>query len=161
MATSAHWLPELRDLQARVQRGEASEEDLRRQRELQGELGACLRAAQNLAVPAGLEPRRDFRVSCSFPVEVARLDRTVTHDLSVSGFSALVPCRFREGQEVAFSLRLAPGEAPVSGVARVVSVERDPASVTSRACFAFLALASDASRRLEEAVFGAALARLA
>ena len=160
MGTSGYWLPSLRALHGLVQRGEASAAEQRQYQELQAQLAECLISAQNLAVPSEFRPRRDFRVSCSFPVEVGRVDRTVTHDLSQSGFSALVPCRFREGQEVAFSLRVAQGMPPVSGVARVVAMERDPGNVTSRVSFAFLPLAAEAGRRLEEAIFEAALARL-
>ena len=158
---TGYFLPLFRALHERVRGGQASEAERARYAELQGQFADCLVTAQNLAVPSGLQPRRDFRVSHAFPLEVGRLDRTVTHDISQSGFSALVPCRFREGQEVAFSLLADRGAPPISGVARVVAIEHDATSVTSRVCFAFLSLARDTGHRLESALFEAALSRLA
>ena len=86
---TGYWLPSLRALHGLVQRGEASADERHQYQALQAQFAECLSSAQNLAVPSNFRPRRDFRVSCALPVEVGRVDRTVTHDLSQSGFSAL------------------------------------------------------------------------
>ncbi len=158
---TGYWLPTFRTLHQRVRRGEADAAEVQEYHHLQDQLSDCLISAQNLAAPPGARARRDFRVACAFPLEVGRLDRAVTHDLSKAGFSALVPTRFHEGQEVCFSLWLGGGQKPVEGVARVVAMERDPQRVSTRVSFAFVSLDATTGPQLDGALFDAALARLA
>lgn len=151
------WIAAFRVLHEKVKKGTASEEEQRQYPAMREELARSLVSAQGLTVPPGQDARKHFRVAQVFTLEVNAVYRAVTRDVSRSGFSALVPATFKEGEEVTFSLQVGREVEPVAGRARVVSSVKQAGN--SRVAFAILGLEQSAGDRLETALFDAVLAR--
>ena len=153
----SQWIAAFRALHERVKKGDASPEEKDRHLAMRREFARSLAAAQGLGVPDGQDARKHFRVAQVYNLEVNNAYRAVTRDISRSGFSALVPGSFKEGEEVLFSIQPGRGVDPIQGRARVVSSVKQPGN--SKVAFAVTTISEDAAERLEMALFDAALAR--
>jgi hypothetical protein len=149
-----------RALHDRVNSGTATPSERDEYQELRAEVARTLAAAQGLTSPIGQAARRDFRVAHPFAVELNTLQRAVTHDVSHSGFSALVPGTFSNGQDVQFAVLLPSGRERLEGHARVVSSVKKVGTPCSRVSFAFVGLEAAGAERLDDALFDAVLPRL-
>jgi hypothetical protein len=125
--------------------------------QLREELARSLAGAQRLAVPEGQPARRFFRVAQMLPVEVASLYRTMTRDISVAGFSAVVPGSLRESEIVSYALTVQKGADPITGRAKVVSALRN--GNQTKCSFALESISETDAERLETALFDAVVAR--
>jgi hypothetical protein len=154
----SQWIAAFRVLHERVKKGDVPPDDAAKHVAMREELARSLASAQGLTVPVGQNARRHFRVAQVFPLEVNRVCQALTRDVSRSGFSALVPGAFREGEQVSFSIIPGRGQDPVQGLASVVSSVKQAGN--SRVSFAVTSLEESAGDRLEMALFDAALARI-
>jgi hypothetical protein len=115
--------------------------------------------AQQLALRAGQSARQSLRVARAERLVLAigaRRETTVTADVGVGGFSALVgPLAVR----IVCDFELGSPPDVVRGRARVVASAAQPGG-GSRTSFAIDAMAEDDKRRLEIAVIDAALISL-
>jgi hypothetical protein len=105
-------------------------------------------------------------VAHGFLVELDGVQHGLTHDVSRSGFSALLVGGFAVDRLVPFVLQLACGEPPVRGAARVVSSVKeargaDPCSTRARVSFAISEIDPEDAVRLERVLFETAWPRLA
>ena len=116
---------------ARVKKGDASPEEKDRHLAMRREFARSLAAAQGLGVPDGQDARKHFRVAQVYNLEVNNAYRAVTRDISRSGFSALVPGSFKEGEEVLFSIQPGRGVDGDQEPVRVGTTPKDtpPASI--------------------------------
>jgi hypothetical protein len=146
-----------RELHGRVKKGPVSEKDLERYHAMREDLARSLVAAQGMQVPNGQNARRHFRVAQVFSLEVNNLYKSMTRDVSRSGFSAIVPATFETGDKVSFSIVLARGQEPITGQAHVASSVKSLGN--SRVSFAIDVLNELNAERLEVALFDAVLAR--
>jgi hypothetical protein len=154
------WIAPFRTLHMRVRQAAASATEREEHLAAREALARFVTSAQNLTQPEGQPARPDFRIAHAYPLELDQLDRGVTHDISRSGFSAILVSELKEGRTVSFSLRLAPGEAPMTGTARVVCSVPERVGISARISFAFVGLAAAWSERLQMALLDAALPRL-
>jgi hypothetical protein len=154
------WLAAFRSLDERVKQPDATPAERAQHLVLREEVSRWLTQAQNLAVPGEHQARKAFRVAHPFGLELDGVYRAVTHDISHSGLSALVPAHYREAQLVSVTITLGRGLAPVSGRGRVVSAVPDANSVCSRISLALLDLDAAGEERLKAAIFDVALLRI-
>jgi hypothetical protein len=158
---TGHWLERCRSLSERAKQSDCTAEERAQHLAMREEVSRWLTLAQNLGVPEDHPARQAFRVAHPFGLELDLVYRAVTHDISHTGLSALVPAHYRPGQQVALTITLGRGLAPVTARARVVSSQPDPDSVCSRISVAFVDLDAASVERLEAAVFDVALLRIA
>ncbi len=154
------WIAAVHALHLRVERGEAlTAEESGQYREAREELARLLLAAQRLSLKPGETAREALRIVRALPLELSLSDgalRATTLDLSVGGFSALLPRAPVPFAEATFTLRLRSG--PLQGRARVVGVfEQDGAF---RASFSLEGHSPEDAQRLESELFDAALSEL-
>jgi hypothetical protein len=152
------WISAFRALHQRVKKAEATPQELEHHLAMREELARSLASAQGLTVPTGQNARRHFRVAQVFHIELNNIHRAVTRDISRSGFSALVPGDYKDGQEVSFSIVLARGEEPITGKGKVVASMKQQGS--SRVSISVSAMSEASGERLEMALFDAALSRI-
>jgi hypothetical protein len=157
---TGHWLEVCRALSERAKQPDATAEERTQHLAMREEVSRWLTLAQNLCVPADHEDRKAFRVAHPFGLELDLVHRAVTHDISHTGLSALLPTSYRPGQQVDLTITLGRGLAPVTARGRVVSSQPDPDSVCSRVSVAFLDLDPTSVERLRAAIFDVALLRI-
>jgi hypothetical protein len=153
----SEWMTVFRSAHERAKRGELKPEEHDKYLSMREELARSLVAAQRLNVPEGSPARKYFRVAQAFALELDNVNRTLTKDISRSGFSAMVPSIFKEGQLVSFKLTLGREQEPLSGRANIVSAPKVGAMV--RASFCVDTLSDPDAERLETVLFDAVLAR--
>ncbi len=153
----SEWMNAFRVAHERSKMGGLNSSEKEKYVGMREELARSLVAAQRLTVPEGAPARRFFRVSQAFALELDNVSRTLTKDISRSGFSAMVPSSFKEGQRVSFKLTLGREQDPVTGQATIVAAPKVGAMV--RASFSLETLAETEADRLETALFDAVLAR--
>ncbi len=151
------WMKAFRAAHERAKSGGLNDDERGRYMAMREELARSLVGAQRLAVPEGEPARRHFRVAQALALELDNVSRTLTKDVSRSGFSAMVPNSMKEGQRVSFKLTLGREQEPVTGHANIVSAPKMGAMV--RASFAIESLPEQEGDRLETALFDAVLAR--
>jgi hypothetical protein len=157
----ADWLAKFRDLHERAAADKLSAPEWVTYREGREELARALLAAQRLSLKPGQTPRQALRVARALQVDLEWPKgqvRTLTMDLSVGGFAALLAKAPAATDEVKFTLRL-PGGSDLSGAARVADIRVQPANV--RVALAFQDLPEADRDRLELVVFDTVLQQLA
>jgi len=119
---------------------------------------ALLRAQRGSLL--GQKPRQAVRVPRAMKIQLGIQDKqenTMTCDVGVAGFAALVKDDLPTGSPCDFTLTA--GGRPLRGHARVLAcVRHGSGGVTHRASFAVEAMSDDDRARLEIAVLDAALA---
>jgi hypothetical protein len=121
----ADWLRDFRDLHERARQGVLRPGEPSRYLSLRDELARTMLAAQKLTRSPGEQPRRTLRVARALQLDVEIGDareRTVTLDLSVGGFSALLARAPALGDLVGITMRL-PAARSLECRARVTDVK--------------------------------------
>jgi hypothetical protein len=116
--------------------------------------------AQCTAIPVGQLARSAFRVGVILKVEISlsgAIFRSVTMDVSLAGFAALLSLPVTPGLEGPFKIALKDG--PIVGRAIVAACERMNGSSSHRVTFGFTELQTRDMGRLETALFDAVLAQ--
>jgi len=153
----SEWISRFRITHEKAKAGGLNEIERKQYLGMREELARSLVNAQSLAVPEGQNARRHFRVAQLFQVEVKNLYKTVTRELSSSGFSAMVAAELKPGDTVPFKLTVNRAVDPVSGIAKVVSAVK--AQGAFRTSFVIETMSDANVEILESALFDAVLAR--
>ncbi len=153
----SEWIARFRITHEKAKSGGLREDERKAYLGMREELARSLVNAQSLSVPEGQNARRHFRVAQLYQVEVKNLYRTVTRELSTSGFSAMVAGELRPGESVPFAITLTRGVEPVTGIAKVVNASK--AQGAFRTAFEIETMSDVAAETLESALFDAVLAR--
>lgn len=154
------WIEQFRALHQRASRGELKEEERQHYLATREQFARAMTAAQGLTL-SGQSARRTFRVAQGLQLDLQLPTgplRAMTVDVSVGGFSVLMHQPPNESEQFPFTLRLPGKLAPVTGQARVVSVQRKIG--THRVSFAIHGLGEKDLGRMEMAMFDLALERL-
>ena len=149
----------LRQLHQKHKQGSLSLDEEVDYRALCADFCSALVGAQRLGLQAGQKARQTLRVASAKKIELAFADNrvsTMTHDVGLGGFAALVPNDRPVGSPCDFVLTA--GGHPLRGRARVVACMRHGSGgVSHRASFALEAMSDDDRAKLEIAVIDAAL----
>ena len=153
----------LQQLHQRHKQGSLSaDEELAYRASCEDFFGALL-GVQRLNLQPRQKARQTVRVAAGKKIELTIADSriaTMTYDLGVGGFAALVSADLPVGSECDFVLTA--GGYPLRGHARVVACMRHGSGgVTHRACFVLETMSEEDRARLEVSVIDAALAALA
>ncbi len=155
------WLRVFRTLHENAKKGGLTGEDADAYRAGCDELARALMAAQKLPVKPGEAPRHALRVARAVQVDletpVSKV-RTMTVDLGVSGFSAILAKAPPAGEELSLTMKL-PGREPLSTTVVPAEVRQQTGSV--RVAFAFKKLPDADRAALELLVIDTALSQLA
>lgn len=154
----SQWIATFRISHEKARRGTLSEGDQKKYLGMRDELARSLMSSQGTTAPAGVPPRRVFKVAHVFPIELGGLYRTTTQEISCTGFTAIVAATFKQGDRVSFILNLSRATEPLVGNAAVTSAVRQTTNVTRLTC-TFDGLDPERLGRLEFALFDAALSR--
>ncbi len=146
-----------KELHQQMREGKLKGDDLKEYLEGREQLALSLVKGQGLLIPEGQSARKTFRVAQAFQVEIDGVMRTLTRDVSVGGFSALLTSSPRVEDVIRFKLTLSRAVEPIEGDARVVSSVRQTGN--SRVSAVFLRLPDADIERLEMALFDAVLVR--
>ena len=149
----------LRQLHEKHKQGSLSLDEEVAYRALCDDFYNALVGAQRLGLQAGQKARQTVRVAAAKKIELVLAEgsvKTMTYDVGIGGFAALVPTDLPVGSPCDFVLTA--GGHPLCGHARVVKCFRHGSGgVTHRASFALEAM-SDADRaKLEVSGIDAAL----
>jgi hypothetical protein len=157
----ADWLRVFRSLHERAKKNELTGVDADDYRAGCDELARALMAAQKLTLRPGEVPRHALRVPRALQVTLddkLAVQRALTVELSVAGFSVLLAKAPLPGVEVTATLRL-PGVEPLT--ATVKTGEAKQTGGTVRVSFLFGKLPDAARAQLEMLVIDTALQSLA
>ena len=157
----ADWLRVFRSLHERAKKNELSGLDADDYRAGCDELARALMAAQKLALQPGEVPRHVLRVPRALQVTLddkVNVQRAMTVELSVAGFSVLLAKAPLHGEELTATLRL-PGSEPLT--ATVKAGEAKQAAGTVRVSFLFGKIPDPVRAQLEMLVIDTALQSLA
>ena len=161
MSDFSDWIGSFRELHERARRNALKPGEETSYHAARDELARAMLAAQRLSLKPGEKARHKLRVARALQIdlEIEVINyRSVTLDLSVSGFSTVLGKAPVLGSEVKVSLRL-PASDPLSCRARITDVKPQDGSV--RIGGAFLDLSRSDLERLELYVIDAVLAMLA
>ncbi len=153
----SEWISRFRITHDKAKAGGLNELERKQYLGMREELARSLVNAQALAVPEGQNARRHFRVAQLYQVEVKNLYKTVTRELSISGFSAMVPGELKPGESVPFKLTVNRATEPISGIAKVVNTVK--AQGAFRTNFEIETMSEPNTEILEVALFDAVLSR--
>jgi len=153
----SEWIARFRITHEKSKAGGLNELERKQYLGMREELARSLVNAQSLAVPEGQNARRHFRVAQLFQVEVKNLYKTVTRELSISGFSAMVTGELKPGESVPFKLTVNRAVEPVSGIAKVIGAVK--AQGAFRTNFEIETISDPNAEILEVALFDAVLSR--
>ena len=149
----------LRQLHQKHKQGSLSPDEEVDYRALCADFCSALVGAQRLGLQAGQKARQTVRVAAAKQIEIAFADnrvKTMTYDVGLGGFAALVPNDIVVGTLCDFVLTA--GGHPLSGRARVVACMRHGSGgVTHRASFALETMSAGDRAKLEVSVIDAAL----
>ncbi|HEV3193823.1 MAG TPA: hypothetical protein VGY54_25130 [Polyangiaceae bacterium] len=152
-----------RELHERHKRGLLASDEVAEYGALRDDFYNALQRAQRLGSQPGQQARQAVRVPRAMKIELAvagKQESTMTYDVGVAGFGALVREELPVGSPCEFILTAAGH--PLRGQARVRGcVRHGSGGVTHRASFALEAMSDGDRTRLEIAVVDAALATLA
>ncbi len=154
----SQWIASFRITHEHARRGTLPEGDQKKYLNMRDELARSLMSSQNMTAPAGVPPRRAFKVAHVFPLELGSLYRSTTKEISCSSFTTIVSGSFKEGERIAFSLNLARAGEPLTGTCLVKVATRQTINSVRLTCD-FDALGEERLARLERALFDAALSR--
>lgn len=152
------WLAAFKVTHEQAKKGSLNEEQYKKYLAMREELARSLVAAQGLTVPEGQNARKYFRVAQLYTLEVSNLYKSVTRDISRSGFSSVMTANFSENQKVTFAITLGRGTEPVTGQAHVVAAVKQGGN--TRVSFAIDSMPNADVERLELALFDAFLSRV-
>ncbi len=153
----AEWIAQFRALHGRARRGELPASERSAYLSAREELARALLAAQRVQSRTGQSAREVLRVSRALQATIELGEdriRTVTLDLSVGGFGALLARPAAIGTKGTVTLRLSGGQQ-VTSPARVVGVS--PNAGSARVSFAFEGIAPDDVERIELLVYDTVL----
>ncbi|HYO57339.1 PilZ domain-containing protein [Archangium sp.] len=155
------WVEQFRALHARARKGPLPENEKRRYLAACEQFARALTAAQGMSLPPGQSARRNFRIAQGLQVDLSLSTgqvRAMTLDVSVGGFSVMMHKPPAESEEPGFTLRLPGNLEPVTGRAKMASVQRKIG--THRVSFSMQGLAEKDTERLEMVLFDLALERI-
>ena len=155
------WMEQFRDLHTRARKGLLDEVEQREYLGAREYFARAMTAAQGLSVPADQSARRMFRVAQGLQVDLnfaTGTVRSMTLDVSVGGFSAMLYKPPPEGEQPGFSLRLPGAQEPIVGRAKLVAMQRKLAN--HRVSFSIEDLSPKDAERLETVLFDLALERI-
>jgi hypothetical protein len=153
----SEWISRFRITHDKAKAGGLNELERKAYLGMREELARSLVNAQSLAVPEGQNARRHFRVAQLFQVEVKNMYKTVTRELSTSGFSAMVGGELKPGESVPFKLTVDRSKDPVTGIAKVIGAVK--AQGAFRTNFEIETMSEANSEILESSLFDAVLSR--
>jgi hypothetical protein len=122
-------------------------------------LARAICSAQKTPVPHGHLARTAFRVATLWRMEISALravHQTMTMDVSLAGFTALLSVPLPNGTEA--SCRLILKEGTIAGLAVVSGSQRTSTSSSQRVSFDFTEMSTSDALRLESALFDVVLA---
>ena len=154
----AEWFAQYRTLHNKAKTATLTEVEAESHRRMSEELIRSVVSAQGVKVTTVEEARKHFKVAQMFAIEINNLYKTLTKEISLSGFVVTVPIHVKDGDLVAYSLTLARNQDAISGNARVVSSQRQPGN--SRLVCSFDGMPEPAAKRLELMVIEAVLDRV-
>jgi hypothetical protein len=160
MSEFSDWLRHFRGLHERARRGELNAGEESSYHSARDELARAMLAAQRLSLKPGEKARNQLRVAraLQLDIEIEVINyRSMTLDVSVSGFSTVLARAPAVGSTAKVTLRL-PATGPLSGMARISDVKPQDGSVRIGASFVELAAAD--RERLEIFVVDSVLAML-
>src|SRR5262245_22682438 len=114
------WFARFRELHKRAKAGNLSADEKRNYESALDEFARAMISAQRLNLKMGERPRTAMRVSRTLQVELQQrsgVERTMTLDISVGGFAALVGKAPVQGELVPFTLKLPGGNDSLVGKA--------------------------------------------
>lgn len=155
------WLRVFRTLHEKAKQGGLAGEDADAYRAGCDELARALMAAQKLAAKPGEAPRHALRVARAVQIDLETATskvRTMTVDLGVTGFSALLAKPPPPGEDVTVTMKL-PGREPL--VTAVAPADVRPQTGSVRVSFGFKRLPDADRAALELLVIDTALSQLA
>jgi PilZ domain len=155
------WVEQFRALHARARKGELPESERWNYLAAREQFAKALTAAQGFSLPSGQSARRSFRLAQGMQVDLSFSSgpiRTMTLDVSCGGFSVMMHKPPLETEKPDFSLRLPGNAEPLTGRARIASVQRRIG--THRVSFAIESLGEKDLERLETILFDLALERI-
>ncbi len=153
----SEWIARFRITHENAKAKKLSDEERKTYLNMREELARSLVNAQALSVPEGQNARKHFRVAQLYQVEINNIYKTVTRELSTSGFSAMVATELKPGQVVPFNLWINRADEPITGQAKVVGGVK--AGGAFRTSFLIEVISEANAERLESALFDAVLAR--
>jgi hypothetical protein len=151
------WITSFRSMHDRARRGTLPPSERPGYLAAREELARALLAAQRAQAKPGQSARDKLRVARALQATLEFGDdqvRTVTLDLSVGGFGALLARPAAPGAKGRVTLRLPGGEQVMAGV-RVVGVS--PGAGSTRVSFAFEGIGADDVEKLELVVYDTVL----
>ena len=154
---AAEWMKRFKSFHQEMREGKLSGERLRDYLDGREQLALSMVKGQGLLIPEGSTARKAFRVAQAYQLEIDGVIRTLTRDVSLGGFSALLSSSPRVDDVVRFKLTMSKSVEPLAGDARVVSSVRQTGN--SRVSVQFLRLPDADLERLEMALFDAVLVR--
>jgi hypothetical protein len=149
-----YWLSQFCSWHEKFKSGALGVDVLSNYMQARADLGAMLVLAQRLEIRANDNARQAVRVARAVPVEFDLMSgkaSSLTHDLSVSGLSALVGEAPAVGTVAAFRLKLGRDVQPVVGRCRVVA--NIPLHGSVRMAASFEELSKEGRSRIETLVF--------
>ncbi len=156
------WLRVFRTLHDKAKQGGLAGEDADAYRAGCDELARALMAAQKQVAKAGEAPRHALRVARAVQIDletpISKV-RTMTIDLGVTGFSAILAKAPPAGEELSLAMRLPGRGEPLQTT--VVPAEVRPQTGSVRVAFSFKKLADAEKAELERLVIDTALSQLA
>lgn len=154
-------MAQFRSMHDRFRAGKLSDSERETYYSAREQLARSLMATQNLTLEPGQSARKSFRVAHSLQVDIQFANgdvRAPTLDLSVGGFSVIMPHPPSEKEQPGFSLRLPGSVDPLIGRVRFASTSKRGNSI--RASFSFVELPPKEADRLETVLFDLVLQRL-
>jgi hypothetical protein len=149
----------LRQLHEKRKQGSLSRDEAVAYQTLCDEFYGALAGAQRPGLHAGEKARQTARVAAAKKIELVLADgsvKTMTYDVGIGGFAALVPTDLPVGSRCDFVLTA--GGHPLRGHARVVNcIRHGSGGVTHRASFSLETMSDDDRAKLEVSVIDAAL----
>lgn len=154
----SQWIAAFRITHEHARRGTLPEGEQRKYLVMRDELARSLMSSQGLTAPAGVSPRRAFKIAHVFPIELAGLYRSTTREISCSSFTTIVAATLKQGERISFSLNLSRAGDALTGFAIVKVAMRQTINSVRLTCD-FDGLGEERLARLELALFDAALSR--
>ncbi len=156
------WLRVFRALHEKAKQGALSKEDAETYRGGCDELARALMATQRVAAARNEAPRHALRVARALQVELESSGsrvRTMTVDVGVTGFSAIVAKAPHSGEVLVATLKIPDRRQPL--LSEVAPADARPQAGATRVSFTFKKLPDADRALLETLVIDTALSQLA
>jgi hypothetical protein len=162
MSNLGTWLRAFKSIHERARRGGLQRGENETYQAMREELARALCSAQKILVKQGQSPRQALRVGRALQVDLdlqgGRI-RTMTVDLGVGGFDALLAKTATDREPVGFSMKVPGSTTPLVGRVRVLFTKAQPGNV--RVSFGFDGLLKEDLEKLEMIIYDTALEALA